>query len=442
MIRRLQTIAFLFVFAVILVSCGGNDDTDETPQPDNTIHELTYYDYQLGAPNMVNVVFQLSDQENIPLEMLSTAEINLKEDGAELNAAENNFMLAQSSEFDYIPYVALLIDLNSDADTALDNIKAAAADIVGSLPANSRIGLYTFSSSINTELEFTSDAAEVALAISDLQSANQGANLYGAISRAITDLSDSVSYGAGRVSPGLIIPVFSSPDTEGTSDIDEINSDIGDFKIFSFGIGTTADSALAEIEGRAGVVLNESDEISTKVDELDGLLESFEKSIYVLSYSTLKQGSDEVSVTMATLKSEENGDIDFTYVPNLFFNPDSFEIKTDDLRFVSDGSRRNGEVLLRKSSSTDSVDFQLFSGFDPSNYIILFVERDPAIFGDWASLRDDPLAIRVDIRSSDFTLDQGFQSEFIEPEVFDRKYMVIRDDNNKRDLSYIQLTLQ
>lgn len=442
MIRRLQTIAYLLVFTLLLASCGGNDDTEETPAPDNTIHELTYFNYQLGSPNLVNVIFQLSDQENVPLEMLAASEVTVQENGADLNAAENNFMITQSDDFDYVPYVALLLDLNSDTESALDNMKAAASDILGSLPAGSRIGLYTFSSSINTELEFTADAAEVALAISDLTSANQGSNLYGAISRAISDLNDSVTYGAGRVSPGLIVTISASQDTEGTSDVDEINADIGNYKLFSISFGTATDSALTEIEGYSGVIISDGDEISEKVDKLDALLESYENSIYVLSYSTASLGSEEVSVTMSTLKAEANGNVEFTYVPNLFFNPDSFEVKTDELRFVSDGSRRNGEVLLRKNNQTDSVDFQLFSGFEPSTYDILFVDRDPAVFGDWNSLRDDPLVIQLRVLSSDFVLDEGYQSEPVEPAAFIRKYMVIRDDNNRRDLSYIQLTLQ
>jgi hypothetical protein len=212
--------------------------------------------------------------------------------------------------------------------------------------------------------------------------------------------------------------------------------------LYSISLGEAADSSMVDIVNRRGFIANDPSEFNARIEEVERQIDLFEKSFYVFNYESDKEGTEVVSASLATTRTEADNNILYTYEPGLFFNPDSFELKTDVLRKVSDGIPRAGRVIVRKDMSNDSVDFQLFSGFEPSRYDILFLDRDPAIFNDWVNLNGDPDKISVRIELNEFTLPSGFQSEFQNPAIFAKKYMVIRDDRNRKDLSYIQMTLQ
>lgn len=436
----LQFVSLALITAV-LVSCGG-DSNDPAPLEDNSIHKPTYFNHELTPPNKVNVVFQLSDDGAVPLAGLLPEDVSVKEDGESLNSAEYNFKISPKSEYEFTPYVTLLIDVNLSNETILSDLIDAGKTAISKLPSGSSVQVLTYSVNVEGFSGFNSDLEAVAAGLENIQLGDEGSNLLQAVEFGMENLKDSLSFGANRLSPGFVIAIAANADTEGRSSVEDINLIRDNIRLYSVSLGNSADSSLQDIENRRGFIANDTDEFAARIDEIGSQIDLLESSFYVFNYESDKEGTDEVSVSLATSRTEAEDNIEFTYEPGLFFNPDSFEIKTDILRFVNDGSVRNGSVIVREDMRNDSVDFQLFSGFAPSNYDILFTDLDPAIYSEWGNLINDPDKIFIEIFTSDFTLDNGYQSEYLDPAIWDKKYMVIRDDRNRSDLSYIQMTLQ
>lgn len=431
----------LLAISLIFMSCGGDESTDPTPV-NNTTYNIELLGNDLGAPNRVNAIIQVSDQNNTPVSALIPAEITINEDGEDLNAVLDDFMFAEGSEITFSPFVAVLIDNNSASESDLDDLKAAASDLMDFLPSNSRVNLYTYDENVRTELEFENDLTAVKTAIADIEVGNEGSNVFDGIDRAVNDLEDSINVGSGIVKSGLVFLIGANGDTEAEHSAEDINSITDRVQIISLGLGGALDSSLVDVEDHVGFMASEASDFPAQNSSINSYLDDYESSIYLFSYASEKEGETEVSVLLNSIRPGGAVDLAFNFTPFLFFNPDTFEVKTDRLRNVSNGVFRNGTVLMRKDLRNDSVDFQLFSGLEKDAYQFLFVNRDPATFNSWLSLREDPDVITYSFEESEYEFDEGFQSEYLDPETFERKYMVLRPDSDKKDVRYIQLNLQ
>ncbi|QNL20502.1 VWA domain-containing protein [Hyphobacterium sp. CCMP332] len=440
--KYLYNLIITVVIALFLISCGGNDTEDPGPPENPSVHKPSYYNHELTPPNKVNVIFQLSDDGSVPLPGLLPQDVMVMEDGESLNSEEYNFSMASEFDYEFSPYVTLLIDVNLDNETILTDLIEAGKAVIGELPAGSSVQVYTYSVDVSGYSGFDTDLAAVAANLDNIELGDEGSNLLEAVEFGMNALKDSLTFGANRLAPGFVIAIAANADTEGRSSVEDINEISENIRLYSLSLGTAADSSLQDIVNRRGFVALDPAEFDAKISEIGAQIDLLESSFYVFNYESDKEGSEEVNVTMSTARSEAEDNIIFTYEPGLFFNPDSFEIKTDILRVVLTGESRNGSVIVRKDIRNDSVDFQLFSGFNASDYDIIFTDKDPAIFNDWVNLNNDPDKIKIRINSSEFVLDEGFQSTYLESEIWDKKYMVIRDDRNRKDLSYIQMTLQ
>ncbi len=440
--KNLSQIISLSLITLILMSCGGNDSENPTPPENNSVHVPTYYSHELTPPNKVNVIFQLSDQGQVPLSGLLAQDVKVTEDGESLNSAENNFDITSSSDYSFSPFVTLLIDVNLTNETVLTDLIDAGKTVLASLPTGSSVQVYTYDTEVSGYSGFNTDLAEVATNLDNIELGDEGSNLLQAIEFGMNTLKDSLTFGVNRIAPGFVIAIAANADTEGRSSVEDINTISENIRLYSVSLGAAADSSMVDIENRRGFIANDPSELDARIAEVEGQINLLENSFYVFNYESDKEGTEEVSAILATSRSEADDNILYTYEPGLFFNPDSFEIKSDILKVVLTGAVRNGSVIVRKDIRNDSVDFQLFSGFGPSRYDIIYTDKDPAIFNDWANLVNDPDKIQLRILSSDFVLEEGFQSAYLDPAIWEKKYMVIRDDLNRRDVSYIQMTNQ
>lgn len=443
--NTLRNILAIFSLVFFALACSNDDGDGTDPEPqEEQVHFLTYFGTELSAPNKVNVIFQLRDQNSMPLEGLLAEDVQVEEDGVKLNSVQNSFTInSGSSAFEYFPNYAIFIDINSNTTDSLEDLKNALKDFVAFIPEESLIKLYTYASGVvEITNEFSSDRSGINTAIDEIVEGNEDSDLYNAISTGISDLDEINSINTGTLRTGAIVIFGANGHTGGSTNASDIIDELGSNQIFSFSYGSEKlDSALMDIPNVLGVTVNKKSEISAKITELLNTIDNSMDGMYLFTFESQRKGEEEISYELSTSRSNTNS-ISSSFIPELFFTPDSFEIKTDQLRLVENGDFVSGSMLVRKDVRNDSVDFQLFSGFSPSAYSILFVDTDPGAIPSFGDLNDDPDKIRIEIRSTDFDLENGFQSEYVDPEVFERKYMVIRDDNNWENTFYMQMTLQ
>jgi hypothetical protein len=155
---RLNLLSTIVLFS-LAVACSKNEDTPKPPPADQSVHKTYFLDYELTAPNKVNVIFQLSDQNAMSLSGLLAEDVKVTEDGSNLNSAENSFKITGIPSSNYFPLISILIDVNFSSDSTLENLKNTAGDLIDVLPAGSSIQLITYSSNVEEIFDFTRDRA-------------------------------------------------------------------------------------------------------------------------------------------------------------------------------------------------------------------------------------------------------------------------------------------
>lgn len=292
---------------------------------------LPYTLTPIGQPqaNTANVAlyFTVTDADDEPVPGLATDDFQATEDGSALDIFESAFRAEKAGSVLMVPTV-LVLDLSRSVVQAgaLDQVKAAAHQVIENLGPAQRLAIVTFADEVNTRSCFDSSVQQHRDAI-DAISKEDGisTNLYGTLQQAYNMFDDgfyspNVSgceiYSGGGGEPnlvaGLVIVVSDGNDTAARAMLTDAVNARDDRRTLFIRVGQDLDANVAATLGNAGVIdaAGGFDDLEAAVTEAIARTNRLNDAIYIAEYCSPKRaGSHELVFTVPGNQPYLDGDV-------------------------------------------------------------------------------------------------------------------------------------
>jgi hypothetical protein len=288
----------LFVMLVLLASlffmCSKDDDTPAPTGPgDNggsdetaTSFALTKHKVATELPNLVTMLFQVTDLKGKGIDFLTLDRFQIDEEGQRINLTDASAYVLKKSDMMYRVRTKILIDNN--AGTNLVALKKGAVRLVQNIGPDQEIAIYTVSDQLTLVLDYTSDVNALTGAINGIEEGAAQCNLYGSIMEAKRDRDN---YELGNVTQYTYVIFTDSNDDAGTIQQDAIGPLTSQVKIYTVGFSNVDGSKLDDI-GVAYFGAADETAILEVAQNAQAEIISYANSLYQLSYrSSLRNGS-------------------------------------------------------------------------------------------------------------------------------------------------------
>ncbi|HBR98144.1 MAG TPA: hypothetical protein DD979_12315 [Gammaproteobacteria bacterium] len=314
---RLTLLAALSLALVSLVGCGdgldrrnnSNDDSggggsisfnDDGPA-DASYVRLERLDYRSEKPSVISVLLQAKDRDNTPVDSLTAADFDIRENGDPLPQSESASTLIERKFLPFHLDTVVLMDISSSiSNTDLANMKQAVTELVrdsatgqSRLFAGQRVALYTFDDSLTAVKTLSSSPAHIVAALDaiHLPIAITPTDLYGALRSAATLWETSQTL--AEIHDGAVVLITDGTDTAGRSSLSSTLDALGDKKVFTIGVGEDAnEDVLSKLGTANSYTVNSFDELGPALADIREKLRRYADSLYVLQYASPKRAAE------------------------------------------------------------------------------------------------------------------------------------------------------
>lgn len=301
---------FILIIIVILVSLQCNKDNNVGPEKDNIpVSDIgTYYFLPHGVatipPNEVNLFCNVIDTAKNPVDFLTADRFSLKENDVAIDASKAVLSVRKRDTFNYNLNTILLLDVSSVVN--IEALKKAVLQFVSAIDPDQSIGIYTFSTKINTIQTLTKDADQLTGAVDNIVAGTAERNLLGAIKFGLTLFSEF--YSPGNVEQCQLVVFTAGQDTKNEVTKDEIiyTSQFGN--VYTIGIGNNLDQDMLDQVGNRGFYAvtdeNKLEEVFANVQES---VIGFADSYYRIVYQSSLRGTEAQQVELSILANAYDG---------------------------------------------------------------------------------------------------------------------------------------
>ncbi len=277
-------------------------------------------------PNVVKMLFQVTDVENKGIDDLTINDFNMLEDGEAVSIYESNLNITKRQNNPYLMKTVLMLDNSTSItdDTEhpnnLDLLKDAAKGFVDNMSAQQVVALYKFSSNSELILDFTSDKNALKAAIDNIGRGFPSTNLYGATIDGVSRWTDIVK--VDNIIQGSLVIFTDGNDTQGSHTLQEALNAIGDKKVYTVGLGSEIEpEILKEIGNQGAYLISEMSELHQIFFQIQEEIDAYANSFYWMEYLSPKRGNNDHTIDLTIKDNPIFSVAEGTFSSAGFFDP-------------------------------------------------------------------------------------------------------------------------
>ena len=323
-------------------------------------------------PSFVNILFQVTDDEDQGVPFLTTEHFEVRENDQVVSPSESAMYVRkrEAGSYSFGLKTVLMLDTSVSIRAHLAQIKEAALTLVRNRIPEQEIAVYEFSEEPVLLQDFTTDVDSLVAAIEGVRLGFATTNLYGSIIEGSGRWRDV--YTTTEVRQGFMILLTDGSDTQGSSTLSRALSARGDKQVYTIGLGNEIEPDvlrrlgnagffhIADVGDLAGQLADElADQFAAIQTELDLLANSF----YWLSYLSPKRGDRRHTLELRLKGNRRNSTVRGN------FNSEDFVSVRPGLTINATEARPEGiEELRLGSGQTRRLEVVTFFGTERPRY--------------------------------------------------------------------------
>lgn len=268
------------------------------------------------TPSFVNIMFQVTDQNHIGIDNLTTESFIVKEDNQTVSPTETFMYINKMSSIPYLMKTVLLLDNSASVAPNLEEIKNAAINLVSNMVEKQEVAIMVFSDATTLLTDFTDNEDDLVAAIESIELGFPSTDLYGSIIDAVSMWNDS--YSIDLIQQGFLIALTDGDDTQGSHTLTQAVNAIGDKRVYMIGLGNEINPGALEQLANPGPFYNpnQANELIEIFSEIQNDIVKFANSFYWMNYMSPKR-EDNHSLKLEVTDNNNSGDD--SYISSNFF---------------------------------------------------------------------------------------------------------------------------
>ena len=284
---------------------------------------LTSHSITTAEPNIVKMLFQVTDFENKGIDNLTINDFEIFEDDESVSIYESNLNITKRQNNPYIIKTVLMLDNStsiSDDSNNLQLLKDAAKNFVDNMAAQQEVALYKFSSDPEMVLDFTSDKNALKNAIDNINSGFASTNLYGAVIEGVAQWEDKIE--PDDIVQGSLVLFTDGNDTQGSKTLTEALDASYEKSVYTVGLGSEIEPEILKLIGNQGAYLiSEMSELNQIFLQIQQEIDAYANSFYWMEYLSPKRGNYDHTLLLAVKDNPIFSVAEGTFNSAGFFDP-------------------------------------------------------------------------------------------------------------------------
>lgn len=264
---------------------------------------LTNHGVTTAPPNIVKMLFQVTDLENKGIDNLTINDFEVSEDGYGVSIYESNMKISKRQNNPYLIKTVLMLDNStsiSDEANNLQLLKDAAKNFIDNMAVQQEVALYKFSSEPEKILDFTSNKIALKNAIDNISRGFATTNLYGSVIQGVSEWEDYIQ--PDKIIQGSLVLFTDGNDTQGSRTLNQALDAIGEKNVYTIGLGSEIEPEILALIGNQGSYrINELGELNQIFLQIQQEIDAYANSFYWMEYSSPKRGFNDHTIYL-TLK--------------------------------------------------------------------------------------------------------------------------------------------
>ncbi len=318
---------------------------------------LTTHSVTTDEPNIVNMLFQVTDLENKGIDNLTINNFDVSEDGADVSIFESKMKITKRKDNPYLIKTVLMLDNStsiSDDQNNLQTLKDAAKNFVNNMAAQQEVALYKFSSEPEMVLDFTSDKNALKNSIDNIGRGFATTNLYGAVIEGVSQWEDKID--PDNIVQGSLVLFTDGNDTQGSKTLTQALDAIGDKSVYTVGLGSEIEPEKLELIGNQGAYrIAEISELNQIFLQIQQEIDAYANSYYWMNYTSPKRGNNDHTIELSIEDNEIYSVAEGTFSSAGFFDP------TPGIYLNSSFANPMGDTVFTIAAGGDPVELNLVS---------------------------------------------------------------------------------
>lgn len=271
-------------------------------------YELTKYYFGTSTPNIVEMMFQVTDLYDRGITNMTVDNFKVLDDGDSLSPYESQIVINRRDQTPYEIRTVLMLD-NSTSLSPEDIVKIrdAAANYINNILPEQKVAIYSFSDEIiPLKYEFSSDKNVLLDSLSAFSRGEQSTNLYGAAMEGASRWEDL--YSMEEIVQGMMIVFTDGQDTQASHTLFEALNEIGSKMVFTIGLGVEIDPDILEEIGNSGFYpIDDIDQVTQKLTDIQTEIVLYANSFYWLRFYSPRRGNRNHMLTLSIRNNPYTG---------------------------------------------------------------------------------------------------------------------------------------
>lgn len=273
---------------------GDNADNDDGFMAPTDFYRFTSYQTTTADPYDVNVLFHVSDSLFRGVPNLILSDFRITENDEDIPVDESEGILHDRYSFELTMKTALLVDVSNSIQTDFDTLKQELKDLIETKPTYQEVAIFTFSTTTELVLDYTSDKEQLKTTIDNLQLGTSSTDFYGAVVTAANSFENE--FINDQVTVGNLIIFTDGDDTQSSSSFTAAKEAIQNKNAYVVGLSSQDldEDNIRNLVGNAFYYPSENlASVNSNFILIQEEIENFSNSIYLLNYESPKRGNNE-----------------------------------------------------------------------------------------------------------------------------------------------------
>ncbi|RLD57841.1 MAG: hypothetical protein DRJ05_09050 [Bacteroidetes bacterium] len=301
------------------------------------------------TPCFVNIMFQVTDENHVGVDNLTTENFIVKEDNQLVSPTEAFIYINKMESIPYRMKTVLLLDNSASTTPNLQEIRNAAISFVNNIVDKQEVAIFTFSDEITLLIDFTDNMNDLVSSIESIQPGYPSTDLYGSIIEAVSIWDDF--YSIDLIQQGFLITLTDGDDTQGSYTLNQALGAIGNKRVYMIGLGNEINPDALEELANPGPFFNpnQANELVEIFDKIQNDIVIFGNSFYWLNYMSPKR-EDSHSLNLEVIDNENTGNDSF--ISSNFYAGDFYSVYSGVYINTSDEFPYGNDTILISDNDT------------------------------------------------------------------------------------------
>lgn len=270
-------------------------------------YALNLYKIETELPCFVHVMFQVIDLNGNGVSSLTQENFEVYEDGEQISNTESELFIRRRDAVPYKLKTVLMLDNSTSLSSNIDEIRNTAKLFIDKITGQQQIAIYQFSDGPEMLCDFTDNKDSLIKALDKYKLGYSTTNLYGAVIKGASLLSNK--YSIDEIIQSMMIIFTDGKDTQGSSTLSQALNAIYNKLVFTIGLGNEIQPEILRAIGTAGFYfISDLNELNTKLNTIQESIINYANSFYLLTYKSPKRGNYNHSLTIRIKNNPYTGD--------------------------------------------------------------------------------------------------------------------------------------